>query len=478
MKNNSDIFHSRNYLFLNFIVLTGYLFLYPIITKKILPSDYGNYIFAHSIALIVVGISSLGLKVGYKRNFFELYKKKRESEILLFTVQIFALLVFSIVFIINKIFEKNIISNFGGINNIENFWSLLILALMFDSISKYYLIFLENKLNSKKYFLIIVTKNLIYFSCIFLLLFKNYGVKSLLYSLFIANAAILIFVILSQIKNSTFHFNKKYILFILKISIPNTPKILFGQINSKIDKILIGSISTFSNVGIYTIAQSMSYIIFQITTSVDKVFITKTNKMLFNNENSKIGPYLTSFIYFCSIPAIGLILFNDIFLHIIIDEKYHGSENVIIILSIYYFSLIFSKIASTQLVYAKKVWLNTNFFILNVVLNIILNIPMIFYFGLIGAALATLFASTISIILVIFYAKKYAPISYEKKKIFIILLFIFFASLYSIIVKNDLIIINSLVEHSVNILIVIKFLLFGYFIKIFDKTTLKKIIKI
>ena len=80
MKNNSDIFHSRNYLFLNFIVLTGYLFLYPIITKKILPSDYGNYIFAHSIALIVVGISSLGLKVGYKRNFFELYKKKSKPE--------------------------------------------------------------------------------------------------------------------------------------------------------------------------------------------------------------------------------------------------------------------------------------------------------------------------------------------------------------------------------------------------------------
>ena len=89
-------------------------------------------------------------------------------------------------------------------------------------------------------------------------------------------------------------------------------------------------------------------------TSLDKVFITKTNKMLFDNENDKIGPYLTSFFYFCSLPAFGLILFNDTLMDIFIDEKYHGSENIIIILSIYYFTLIFGKISSTQLIFAKK----------------------------------------------------------------------------------------------------------------------------
>ena len=89
MKKKSDIFHSKNYLFLNLFILLGYLFLYPVLTNKISPGDYGNYILAHSIAIIIVGISNLGLKIGYKRNFFEFYDQKKETEILLFSVQIF-----------------------------------------------------------------------------------------------------------------------------------------------------------------------------------------------------------------------------------------------------------------------------------------------------------------------------------------------------------------------------------------------------
>ena len=478
MRTKNDIFHSRNYLILNFLILCGYLILYPIITKKILPSDYGNYIFAHAIAMIIVGISSLGLKLGYKRNFFELYKSKQKTENLLFTVQIFAAFIFILVFIVNKIFEENILIYFEELKNINNFWSLLILALMFDSLSKYYLIFLENNLNSQKYFIITFSKTALYFILIIYFLFNNYVVVSLLYSLLASNSLVLIFTILSQIKNSSFRFKKDYIKSILEISIPNTPKVLFGQLNSKIDKILISVLSTFSNTGIYAIAQSISYVIFQIMTSLDKVFITKTNKMLFDNENDKIGPYLTSFFYFCSLPAFGLILFNDTLMDIFIDEKYHGSENIIIILSIYYFTLIFGKISSTQLIFAKKVWLNTNYFILNVILNIIFNIPLIYYFGITGAAIATLLSSLISMYLALISAKKFAPIIYEEKKIFITFVFLFIACFFAILSKNQIINIGYIAEQIINILIITVYFIYGYLLKIFDKDTIKKILRV
>ena len=81
MRTKNDIFHSRNYLILNFLILCGYLILYPIITKKILPSDYGNYIFAHAIAMIIVGISSLGLKLGYKEIFLSCIKVNKKLKI-------------------------------------------------------------------------------------------------------------------------------------------------------------------------------------------------------------------------------------------------------------------------------------------------------------------------------------------------------------------------------------------------------------
>ena len=80
MRTKNDIFHSRNYLILNFLILCGYLILYPIITKNT-TLDYGNYIFAHAIAMIIVGISSLGLKLGYKRNFLSCIKVNKKLKI-------------------------------------------------------------------------------------------------------------------------------------------------------------------------------------------------------------------------------------------------------------------------------------------------------------------------------------------------------------------------------------------------------------
>ena len=107
MSKKSDIFHSRNYLILNFIILIGYILLYPAITNKIEPAEFGSYVLAYAIASIMVAITNLGTKEAYKRNFFEFLDNKKESETLLFTVQIFILLI-SVIVLIDNFFLKKI----------------------------------------------------------------------------------------------------------------------------------------------------------------------------------------------------------------------------------------------------------------------------------------------------------------------------------------------------------------------------------
>ncbi len=478
MNKKSDIFHSKNYLILNFFILIGYVLLYPIITSKLDPSKFGNYILAYTIATIIVAISNLGIKEAYKRNFFEHYKKEKQTEILLFTVQVFILGICLIVLIINIIFQKKIAFYFNELNQISYFWIILLTAIMFDSFSKIYLTYLQNKKKSQRYFFITFSKNLIYFICVYYLFFNNYGLASLIYGLFISNLILILMIFVYQIRHTYYEFNFIYIKSILSISLPTTPKILFGQLNAKVDKIFISIFSSIANTGIYSIAQSLSSIIFQIMTSLDKVFITQTNKMLFNKDNKKIGKYLTSYIYFCSLPAIGLILLHDIVLATLIDSRYHGSENVIIILSIYYFSLIFGKISGTQLMYSKKVWLNTNFFIMNVSLNIVLNIPLIYFFGIVGAAIATLIASSISLAFSLHYAKKYAPIFYNKKIISHIFIFIFLSSIYSILINQNFIEINILENFTISLLVLVVFLIYGFKNKIYFMKDIKEIFKL
>ena len=476
MENEKDIKHSRNYLILNFLILLGYIFLYPVITNKINPNDYGNYIFAHSIAVIIVVISNLGLRIGYKRNFFEYIDDKNKTEKLLFTVQIFIFIIFIFIITLNLIFNNFIFSFFNETEEIEKFWIFLLLAIMLDSISKYYLTFLENQKKSENYFAIIFIKSIVFFIITFILLFNNLGILSLIYGLFISNMLMFLIVILSQ-RNMKLNFSFFYLKEALKISIPNTPKLLFGQLNAKADKILITVFSTFSNTAIYSIAQSLSYVIFQITTSLDKVFITETNKRMFSNKTNEIGSYLTPFIYFCSIPAIILILFNNIFLYLFIDIRYQGSENIIVILSIYYFTLIFSKISSTQLIFKKKVWLNSNIFILNVIINIALNIPFITYFGILGAAIATLLSSTFTIFISLFYASKFVPIQYDKKKIIVIYFFILVASIFSILTTNQIIDLENFIINVFKFAIIVLYLSYGFNKKIYNKSNLFSIIK-
>ena len=478
MSKKSDIFHSKNYLILNFLILFGYLLLYPIITSKIIPEKFGNYILAYTVATIMVAISNLGIREVYKRNFFEFYKKKKETEILLFSVQIFILFISVIVFLLNIFLEEKIIFYFKELNHIKNFWLILLLAIMLDSISRIYLVYLENNKYSQKYFLITFLKDMIYFISVFYFLFNNYELASLIYGLFLSNLTLFLLVLYFQIQNTYFEFNSKFLKSILILSLPTTPKILFGQMNAKIDKILISIFSSIANTGIYSIAQSLSSVIFRIMTSLDKVFITQTNKMLFNKENKKIGNYLTSYIYFCSLPAIGLILFHDLVLLTLIDSRYHGSENVIIILSIYYFSLIFGKISGAQLMFSKKVWLNTNFFILNVLLNLLLNIPLIYFYGIVGAAAATLIASSISLALSLHYAKKFAPIYYNKREILIIFIFLFISSIYSILINENLLEINNFKNFSFSLIIIILFLAFGFLNKIYKIKDIKEIFKL
>ena len=93
---------------------------------------------------------------------------------------------------------------------------------------------------------------------------------------------------ISQLKNNYFSFNLKYLKSILSISLPTTPKFLFGQINAKIDKIFISIFSVVEIQAYTNIAQSLSYVVLQIMTSLDKVFITQTNKMLFKKKMRKL----------------------------------------------------------------------------------------------------------------------------------------------------------------------------------------------
>ena len=79
--------------------------------------------------------------------------------------------------------------------------------------------------------------------------------------------------------------------------------------------------------GIYAIGQSIAYSIFQVMTSLDKVFVPEIYKMMFIKKYKEIGNYLSPFFFFLSLLTLGIIssanIIVDIFLEccVVLDYK-------------------------------------------------------------------------------------------------------------------------------------------------------------
>jgi O-antigen/teichoic acid export membrane protein len=474
MLRNKDIISSRDYLFLNAFIIFVPIILYPLITEKISTEQYGNYIFLQSVAFLFVGISNFGCLVGYKRNFFKYRNNKKKGQILLVSIESFIFIIFSFLFLINFFLNNYIFERINMSPDEYNYWLFLLSAIMLDIFNKYYLTYLVNKKESKKYSFLVFIKFFIYLVIATILILNGNKILALIYALFISNLILFFLILFLQFRSFKFEVNLNYIMDILKISYPLTFRIFFGQVNVRLDKILITLISSASSTGIYTIAQSIAYFIFQLMTALDKVFITGINNMLFNKNNRNVGKYLTPFFYISGIPAIFLILFHDVIFKIFINEAYYGSENIVIILSVYYFFLFFSKISGTQLVYFKKTWLAGNIFLVNLFLNFIFGIPLILSMGIEGAALSTLASSIVSIIMQYYFANKYVPFRYEFNKVLSVSLFILIISSYQFLIINSYIDINIYFEISVSTMLIIIYFIIGYKFNIYDQKTLIK----
>ena len=429
-----EISSTRNYILLNLFTILTPVILYPFITRIISTESYGNYIFIQSIALLILAISNFGCLVGFKRNYFE-YSSKKKRYILLSFIQIFIFFVFFLVLSINFIFEEYIFRFINKTDISHSFWSLILLAISFDFFSKYYLTYLVNEEKSKLYCILIITKNFFYVFFTLIFFFYDFKILSLVYSLLISNSVLFILILLIQLKEQKITFQYKQVIKILKISYPLTLRILFGELNTKLDKILITILAGVSGTGIYTVAQSISYFVFQFITSLDKVFITKLNKKLFSG-NHNIKNYLTPYLFISAAVALLLILFNDIIYLILIDKKYHGAENIVIILTLYYFFLFFNKVTGAQLIYIKKIWLISNLFFLSVVGNFILNLFFIKYFGIIGAATATLINSLFFTFIQIYLSSKFMKLRLNLKDIYLICGLLIIFSFIQLLLNN------------------------------------------
>mgnify|MGYP005759980153 CR=1 FL=1 len=211
------------------------------------------------------------------------------------------------------------------------------------------------------------------------------------------------------IKFTKFNFNdiKKHIKLVLVLFVP-VIAITFYKVMSKI---MLGNLSTITEVGYYENAEKVINVPISIITAIGTVMLPSVSNLISKGEEKKVEEYLykmTKFIYFLVIPmSLGIILISDNFVNLYLGSDFAKSSMVLKILAI---SMIFSSTANvlrTQYLIPKE---KDKGYVVSVILgaivNLVFNIIFIKLWNSTGAALATLMAEVTVAISQLLYVKK------------------------------------------------------------------------
>lgn len=408
----------------------------PIFTRILTTEDFGVLALAHVYAVLMCGISNFGLTNVYNRDFFQ-YRDQKSSAAVLYSTLIFVINNMVILTLLTYFFRHPLSKYIIGSTKYGNllFWAFCSAGVM--SLKSYYLSYFKNSENAKKFVWYTINESTLTF--IFSLVLVGYlrvGVIGIVWGQLLANIIIFIVLTVKFCNRLQVSFNLKILKKSLKLSYPLTPKIFLGVIASQFDKYMIGLLASLGGVGIYSIAQRVSYLIFTYMIALNNVYQPQVFSRMFDlkeNGGEEIGRYLTPFAYASIVFALLISLFSEEIIMILTPVSYHGAIDIVMILSMYFGILFFTM--HPQLLFAKKTHISSLLTFFGIGLNIVLNILFIRRWGAMGAAWATFLSGMISGTITFKVSQHYYKIKYEYIKIGLIYL-IFIGSTFIILMMR------------------------------------------
>lgn len=393
----------------------------PLFTRFLSPDDYGALALAQIWALLFSGVAQFGLYSAYDRNFFKYRTKQEESAKLLYSTVFFVAVASSVFICGTYLFRGDVALFLIGEEVYGQLVSIALVANVLSAMNAYYLKYFRNMGKAKDFVVYTVGISLATaLAGIGLIVVYGVGVIGLVYAQLFSSALFFIVVNVLLMQRLPPRLDYHIVIEALKIGYPITFKALFGVLNQQFDKYMINLLNTLGGVGVYNIAQSISYIIFMFLNGIQNVFAPRIYGEMFDNRENGgevLGKYLTPFAYLSVLPCLLLAGFAGEFVAILLPESFQGAASIIPVLTMYYGLMFFGKITPLQSMYAKKAGVLMWLLVFGIMLNVMLNIPFIMWWGAVGAAWATLIASSVSAAVSFFFAQRHYRIDWEYLKL-------------------------------------------------------------
>lgn len=477
ISNQQQIKHTMLYVLPVMVGNVIPLLILPIFTRILTKEDYGALALAQVYASFMCGLANFGMMIGYQRNFFECSKDVKKSAELLYSTLSFILVTATLCVIITYIFKYPFARWIIGSSSYSSLLFIALCATLMSNINSYIMSYYRNMEIARSYVAFSIGEYIGYAigAFVFIVIVRA-GVIGIVLGQFLGSLMLFFILGFKITQRMPLAFNFTVLKSALKISLPMTPSIFFKIIGTQFDKFVIGLMGSIGGVGIYSIGQKIAYTVFAYMTAIENVFLPQVYQRMFdlgNKGSESIGKYLTPFIYISVAVALLLVLFSEEVMILLTPPSYHDAINIVIILTLLFALCFFGKIP--QLIYAKKTFTASLMTMLRIIINVIIDIPLIMKWGAIGAASGALISEMLFQIIYFFISQHYYYIKWEYAKITMIYAVLFSSALAVIILRiSD---VNYLFRFMIKACFILMYVVIGLNYGIISKKNIQMVAK-
>lgn len=370
------------------ILLKGCIFLtLPIFTRLLSTSDFGiynRYIAYEGILTAALGLGLYGTVKNAKLDYGERFNKYLSSVLSL------SLIVLSIVVAVANIFYDLYAERLGFSRGVTN-------LLILQSFGSYLIYFYGSKLNIEfkyKSYIAISCFNTIGNVLLSILLIRSVFPNER-YLGRIWGSAIPLIILAVVISGSTLLkgrtiYNKEYWKYACAIGLPLVPHVISQSLLSQFDRIMISDMVGESEAGIYSYIYTICTITYVLASSLDNAWTPWVYMKIKRNEGNSVRKTADSYVLFFSAICLGFICVMPEITKIIAASEYWEGVDLLIPLTLAnYFVFLYMLPVGIEY-YNKKTKYISFGTVSSALLNVILNIVAIRYFGYRTSAYTTM----------------------------------------------------------------------------------------
>lgn len=395
----------------------------PVLTRYLSREDYGVLALCQVYAAFMTGLANFGLLSIYERNYFECEEPTGAAE-LLYTVLIFVVGALAFLFGLTYLWREPITIFLTGEQSHVNLlcWSVAAMGML--SLKVFFVTYLKNGRKASGVVAIVVSESvLIAVASLVWVAVLNSGPIGIVWAQAFGSGVVLVAVLIFFLCRMPPRFNHKRLLDAMGLSYPLALSHIFKVAGSQADKYLLGLLGTMGGVGVFSLGQKLSNAVFAYMTALEHVFLPGVYARMFQEGEGGgrgIGVYLTPFFYASAFGALGVALFAEEAVSLLMPPEFAEAADVVMVLSLLVCTHFFGKLP--QVIFARKTWFNSFMTVVRLLLMLGVGIPLIHAWGVWGAAWAACLAGLLGNGIYFALSQRCYRIEWEYKKLTVILL--------------------------------------------------------